>query len=207
MNHMDFMMITPQNPDEAIAELIAGNQRHVTNTPEAGKIVVPGTTLATEHTPFVAVIRCADARVSPEIWFDQPVGRIFTCGVAGNIPTTEIVASLEYAVAVLKVSLIVVMGHTCCGAVGAAVNHHEDLSALPGSLPEFIRQIIQTNLDDFDFDAPEAIDAAITRNAIKGAEHLVRTSSIIADAVAAGSLKVIAGVQDLESREFKRCDH
>ena len=207
MNDMDFMMSTPHNPDDAIAELLSGNQRYVANRPEAGKIVVPGTTLATEHTPFVAVIRCADARVSPEIWFDQPVGRIFTCGVAGNIPTTEIVASLEYAVAVLKVPLIVVMGHTCCGAIGAAVNHHEDLSVLPGSLPAFIGQIIESNLADLDFDAPEAIDTAIARNAVKGVEHLVRNSSVIADAVAAGSLKVIAGVQDLASGEFRRCDH
>lgn len=76
--------------------------------------------VAPEHTPTAAVLACSDARVSPSILFDQPAGSLFVARVAGNIVTPEARASFDYAVTALGVRLVVVLGHTECGAVGAA---------------------------------------------------------------------------------------
>lgn len=76
--------------------------------------------MAPKHTPCAAVLACSDARVSPSILFDQPAGSLFVVRVAGNIVTPEVRASFDYAVTALGVRLVVVLGHTECGAVGAA---------------------------------------------------------------------------------------
>lgn len=194
-------------PDEAIAALVSGNQRYVdgattsTNKPEARPALAAG------QAPFAAIIRCADSRVSPEIVFDQPLGELFVCGVAGNIPTMEIVASLEFGVAVLGAKVIVVMGHSSCGAVGAAIKYRKDTSPLPGSLPELIDQIIVPCTVDSDPDDPNALQAAIECNANNGIDQLLRSSKVISEAVAEGKLKLIAGVQDLESGRFTITRH
>jgi carbonic anhydrase len=110
-------------PDEAIKELVAGNQRFAAN-----HLTSCGHDLAAlrEHTvekqePFAAVLACADSRVPVELVFDQSIGRLFVTRVAGNVASPEMIASLEYGVAVLGVSAIVVLGHRNCGAVKAAL--------------------------------------------------------------------------------------
>lgn len=74
------------------------------------------------HKPFVAILCCSDSRVPPELIFDQGLGDLFVVRVAGNIVSTEIIASLEYAVLYLGVSMIFVLGHEVCGAVQAAID-------------------------------------------------------------------------------------
>ena len=100
-------------PDAALAELLAGNARFV-----SGRLTSPEHDLAIlrEHTtekqePFAAVLSCADSRVPVEWVFDQSIGHIFVTRVAGNIVTSEIIASLEYGVAVLGTKVMLVMGH------------------------------------------------------------------------------------------------
>jgi len=102
----------PGTPDEAIVKLMDGNKRFVSRKAAAQEIEVDWADMADGQAPFAAIIRCADSRVAPEICFDQPLGRLFVCAVAGNIPTLEGIASLEYGVAVLGTKLIVVMGHS-----------------------------------------------------------------------------------------------
>lgn len=192
----------PSTPDEAIKALLAGNQRYVSGAAESTNPQDARADLAAGQAPFAGIIRCADSRVAPEIVFDQPLGDLFVCGVAGNIPTTEVIASLEYGVAVLGTKLIVVMGHSSCGAVEAAIKYRKDTSPLPGSLPELIDQIIVPCTVDAKDDDPDALSAAIECNANKGIEQLIRRSPVIAEAVKSGDLKVIAGVQDLASGRF-----
>lgn len=196
----------PSTPDAALKELMAGNNRYLQGQMQSHNLPAARTGLAAGQAPIAGVIRCADSRVAPEIVFDQPLGDLFVCGVAGNIPTMEIIASLEYTVAVLGSKLIVVMGHSSCGAVDAALTHRNDSSALPGSLPELIDQIIVPCAIDIDPTAPGALDTAIACNARHGISGLLRRSRVLFDAVKKGDLKIVAGVQDLKSGRFTLLD-
>ena len=193
---------SPGTPDEAIAALMDGNKRFVSRKAAAQKIEIDRAELAAGQAPFAAIIRCADSRVAPEICFDQPLGRLFVCAVAGNIATLEGIASLEYGVAVLGTKLIVVMGHSECGAVSAAIEHRGNTSVLPGSLPQLIDQIISPCALAVDPTDPDALAKATECNANIGVSELLKRSTVIKDAVAKGKLKVIAGVQDLASGVF-----
>ena len=106
---------------QAMQALIEGNARFQSGNSVASSSPTLRSELTAGQSPFAAVIRCADSRVAPEIVFDQPLGSLFVCGVAGNIPTIEIIESMEYAVGVLGVSLIVVMGHSNCGGVNGCI--------------------------------------------------------------------------------------
>ncbi|MDC0429593.1 hypothetical protein OAL71_03340 [Phycisphaerales bacterium] len=193
----------PATPDEAIKALMDGNKRFVKQKMSAHEIELDRAKLAAGQAPFAAVIRCADSRVAPEICFDQPLGHLFVCAVAGNIPTLEGIASLEYGVAVLGTKLIVVMGHSECGAVDAAIKHRDDTSVLPGSLPQLIDQIISPCAMTVEPNEPNALAKVVECNANMGVSELIRRSPVIKEAVASGNLKVIAGVQDLASGVFK----
>ena len=135
------------NPKDALQRLIDGNSRFVSGQTTSHNAAIDRATMSEGQAPFAVVLRCADSRVSPEIVFDQPLGNLFVCAVAGNVPTPEIVESLEYAVGQLSSPLIVVMGHTNCGAVAHATAHlptkglfsmidipHDDEDAIGGSI-------------------------------------------------------------------------
>lgn len=183
----------PETPEQALQTLLAGNQRYqdgagtAENPPEAHADLKEG------QSPFAGIIRCADSRVAPEIVFDQPLGRLFVCGVAGNLATTEVIASLEYAVGVLGTPLLVVMGHTRCGAVAAALDVKASGTVLPGSLPELVEQVA----------LPEAGGDAVEHNARAAAHALVARSGLLAERVAQGRLAVHAGVFELETGAFR----
>src|ERR1700733_3967145 len=131
---------TGMSGDAAMHELMAGNERYIagkiTSFPEDLKILKEKTVLKQE--PFAAVLACADSRVPVEILFDQSIGHVFVSRVAGNIVTPEIMASLEYGVAVLGVKAILVIGHTNCGAISAAIAAKE----VPGQISVLYQHLI-----------------------------------------------------------------
>jgi len=146
-----------------------------------------------EHTidkqePFAAVLACADSRVPIELVFDQTIGHIFVTRVAGNIVTPEIVASLEYAVAVLGVKVLLVLGHTGCGAVKAAMK----ADTVPGQISA-LYQHLQSSVELSGGDVAKAISINAKLQA-----NLMRTSStVVRDAVKAAKFRVESGVYDL----------
>jgi carbonic anhydrase len=177
-------------PDAALQELVAGNQRFAANQL---KSIEHDLTILKERTvgkqePFAAVLACADSRVPVELIFDQTIGYIFVTRVAGNIVTPEIIASLEYGVAVLGVEVLLVLGHGACGAVKAAMK----ADAVPGQISALyphLRQAVEQSGGD--------VDKAIAANATIQADLLRTSSPVIRDAVKAGKLKVVSGVYDL----------
>jgi carbonic anhydrase len=182
----------PNSPEAALNELIAGNERFASDRLTS---IEHDLKLLKEHTvekqePFAAVLACADSRVPVELVFDQTIGHVFVTRVAGNIVTPEIIASLEYGVAVLGVKVLVVLGHTNCGAVKAAMK----ADAVPGQIstlyPPLRRAVEQSG---------GSLEQAITANAKHQAELLRTSSTVIRDAVKAEKLKVHAGVYDLGS--------
>jgi carbonic anhydrase len=183
---------TALSPDAALAQLMDGNARFV-----AGRLTSFDEDLAIlkQHTaekqePFAAVLSCADSRVPIELVFDQSIGHVFVTRVAGNICTPEIIASLEFGAGVLGTAVIVVLGHTGCGAVKAAIA----AKAVPGQISALyapIRPAVERAGND--------LDAAIRANAQIQAGLLRTASPVIAELVAAGKMKVVAGYYDLDS--------
>ena len=126
-------------PDAALNELMEGNKRYA-----SGKMTSFEHDLAIlkQHTeekqePFAAVLSCADSRVPVELVFDQTIGHVFVTRVAGNIVTPEIIGSLEYGAAVLGTKVILVMGHSNCGAVKATIQGKE----VPGQISSLFPHI------------------------------------------------------------------
>ena len=111
-----------RSPEAALEELIAGNRRFTSGrTSSHRRDLAMLQQMMEKQEPFAAVLSCADSRVPVEVVFDQTIGQLFVTRVAGNIVTAEIIASLEYAAAVLGTNTILVMGHSRCGAVTAAI--------------------------------------------------------------------------------------
>jgi len=170
--------------------LLAGNQRFAVNQLTS---IEHDLTMLKERTvdkqePFAAVLFCADSRVPVELVFVQTIGHIFVTRVAGNLVTPEIIGSLEYGVAVLGVKALVVLGHSGCGAVKAAMK----TDSVPGqisSLYPHLRQAVEQSGGSF--------EKAIEGNAKIQAELLRTSSTVIRDALKAENLKVAAGVYDL----------
>lgn len=143
------------------------------------------------HAPTAAVLACSDARVSPLVVFDRTAGDLFSVRIAGNTASPAAVASLEFAVDELGVDLIVVLGHTECGAVAAAIADTDAMAAVV----EPIRSVVARH--------PTAEPGEIScLNVAATMDALVATSSVIADAVAAGRLAIRGGVYDLASGEL-----
>ncbi|MEO8927099.1 MAG: carbonic anhydrase [Caulobacteraceae bacterium] len=180
------------NPDAALNQLMAGNARFVANRlasfQEDLDILKAGTVEKQE--PFASVLSCADSRVPVELLFDQSIGHVFVNRVAGNVATPEIMASVEYGVAVLGTRVIVVLGHQGCGAVKAAIAG----KAVPGQISALYRPLRPAVLQ-----AGSDVEAVIKANARIQADLLATTSPVIAEGIKQGSLKVVAAYYDLAS--------
>jgi carbonic anhydrase len=181
---------TPLTPDAALRELMAGNERFDNNqltSLEHDLRILKDNTVEKQE-PFAAVLACADSRVPIELVFDQTIGHIFVTRIAGNIVTPETVASLEYGVAVLGVKALLVLGHTGCGAVKAAMK----ADAVPGqisALYQYIQSAVEHSGGDF--------EQAIAHNANFQANLLRTSSTVVRDALKAGKVRVDSGVYDL----------
>jgi carbonic anhydrase len=179
-------------PDAALRGLSAGNQRFATNqlTSLQRDLDVLKAHTAEKQEPFAAVLACADSRVPVELIFDQTISDVFVTRVAGNLVTPEIVASLEYAVAVLGVKALVVLGHTNCGAVKAAM-HADTVPGQISSLYVPLRRAVEESGGD--------LAKAISINARVQADLLRTSSTVIRDADKASKIKVTSAVYDLAS--------
>ena len=147
-----------------------------------------------EHRPSAAVLACSDARVPPSLLFGQPSGSLFVVRIAGNSATPGAVASLTYAVEALGVDLVVVLGHTGCGAVTAAMS--------PTTSPEFrpILEPIDEMLDDCD--ACTELDDAIAANVRRNLRRLARDRGPLGEAIADGRATLRGAVHDLRTGEL-----
>ena len=129
------------SPDEALDRLMEGNARYVCCITEPRNFSKDRADLAEGQQPFAVILGCADSRVAPELAFDQSRGQLFVLRVAGNSLNTDSLASMEFALEVLGTPLIMVLGHSACGAVDAAIDVVKQDAQLPGHLPELIDPI------------------------------------------------------------------
>ncbi len=190
----------PQNaisPDAALKRIMDGNARYAANTMQRQDFSARRAALTKSQHPVVAVLSCADSRVAPELAFDQGPGDVFVVRVAGNFAFGYGTASLEYAVAVLNVPLIMVLGHTNCGAVDAAIKVVKDDLKLPGLLPQLVASIKPAVLAAKTKDPADLLKAATIENVKKSMRTLETQKPILAEAVAQKKLKVVGGIYQL----------
>lgn len=184
-------------PDKALAEIMEGNARFVAGSPVAHTrdLAIVRARAAEGQWPIVGVLSCADSRVPVEMVFDEPIGRLFVTRVAGNITTPEIIASLEYGVAVLGIKAIVVMGHSNCGAVKAAMDNPEVPGQISALFPALLPAVYMSQSRD---------PIVVTRqNAVIHAAMLINASTVIEAKVKAGTLKVVPAVYDVATSKVE----
>jgi carbonic anhydrase len=183
---------TSLSPEAALQTLLDGNRRYAEQrlTSFNEDLAILRQKTVEKQQPFAAVLSCADSRVPVEVAFDQTIGHVFVNRVAGNVATSEIIASLEYGVAVLGTKAILVLGHGNCGAVKAAIEG----KAVPGQISELYAPL-RPAVDA----AGGELDAAIRANARIQAHLLGTASPLLAGMVKEGKLKIAAGYYDLAS--------
>jgi carbonic anhydrase len=183
------------NPDAALEELLTGNRRFTSGrTSSHRRDLAILQQMMEKPEPFAAVLSCADSRVPVEVVFDQTIGQLFVTRVAGNIVTTEILASLEYAAAVLGTHTILVMGHSRCGAVTAAIQASDQGTAVPGQISAlfpYIRPAVEQAGPD--------VDATVRANVLVQAAKLRDSSPLLSGLIKEGKLKVAAAYFDIRS--------
>jgi len=179
-------------PEQALEELMDGNNRFVNGnlTSFEQDLAILRNHTSELQQPFAAVLACSDSRVPVELIFDQTIGHIFVTRVAGNISTSEIIASLEYGAKVLGANVVVVMGHGSCGAVDATIKHKE----VPGQISALYPHI-QPAVDKAGTDT----DAVSKANAVIQADLLRKSSTVISGLVDDGKLKVLAAFYNIAS--------
>jgi carbonic anhydrase len=177
-------------PESAMQELVEGNKRFSANQLSSIQhdLDLLKNRTVDKQEPFAAILACADSRVPVELIFDQTIGHLFVVRIAGNIVTPEIIASLEYAVAVLGIEALLVLGHANCGAVKAAMK----ADTVPGQISS-LYQHLQPAVEQSGGNVQKAIEA----NAQYQAGLLRTASTVIKEALKAGKVKLQAGVYDL----------
>ncbi len=181
--------------DRAVQELHAGNVRYAGGWPtQPHQTRERRLEIASVQRPFAAILGCSDSRVPPEIVFDQGLGDLFVVRTAGHVVDHIVLASLEYAVEHLKVPLIVVLGHTRCGAVAAAIEGGEHPGHL-GHLVEAIRPAVEAAEDERAY----LLDRAVRENVVRVVAELEASRPVLAHLVQEETLSIVGAVYTLET--------
>ena len=181
----------PETGEQALHLLMEGNQRYLHEKLTSCSANMAELRKETEahQDPFAAILSCADSRVPDELVFDQTLGQIFVGRVAGNIAAPDSIASMEYAAAVVGVKLILVVGHTNCGAVKAAAAN----KPVPGQIStlfQYIHPAVKNTPD---------LNEASRRNALLQAATLREASPVLAELVESKKLLIRAAIYDVGS--------
>jgi carbonic anhydrase len=189
----------PENvmsPDASLKRLMEGNQRYVGGIARRHDFKHEREALVGGQNPYAAILSCADSRIAPEYAFDSGRGDLFVCRVAGNFASSEMVASLEYAVAVLGAPLVLVLGHESCGAVDATIKSLKDGTTLPGQLPSLVTAIAPA-VKEVSGQPGDLLANATRQNVIDNVAKLGSATPVLNAAVAQGKLKVVGGIYRL----------
>lgn len=185
-------------PDEALGRLKQGNTIFSRG---GANLMLPTLARVAElskgQKPFAVVIGCADSRTAPELIFDCNLGELFVIRVAGSTVSREGLGSIVYAVEHLGAPLIVVLGHTKCGAVGAAVDVATKHAELHGSLHEMVLPILPAVLEAEEKHPADLQDAAIRQNVRDIAGRLKVADGVLAERLEEGRLKIVSATYDL----------
>jgi carbonic anhydrase len=195
-------MAPPPNaiaPADALKRLLEGNERYVKNELKERDFSAGRAARAQAQYPFAAILSCADSRVAPELAFDEGPGQLFVVRVAGNFVNPDLLASLEYGVQFLGVPFILVLGHTKCGAVDAAIKVLKSKAALPGHLPGLVGAIEPAVIAAEKTRSGDLLDNAIAENVRKQVARLKAAPPIVQKLYADKKIDIAGGVYELAS--------
>jgi len=190
------------SPDAALKALKDGNKRFITSTQVSRDLMQQVADTSTGQYPFATVLHCIDSRVSAELVFDQGIGDLFSIRIAGNFVNEDILGSMEFATKLAGTKVVVVLGHTACGAVKGACDHAK-LGNLTGMLEKIAPAVTAVT---------EPVDAAlrtssnidfVNRVAVKNVhmaiDNLRAMSPILKEMEAAGDIKVVGAMYHIEN--------
>lgn len=189
-------------PARALAMLREGNERFVNNLKANRDLLAQANETRDGQWPFATILSCIDSRTSAELIFDQGLGDIFSIRIAGNIINTDILGSMEFACKVAGSKLLVVLGHTRCGAVKGACDHVE-----LGNLTELLAKLAPAVYQERTFQDAEQrtskngafVESVAQINVKRSVRSIVERSTIIEQMIAAGQVAVIGGMQSLDT--------
>ena len=189
-------------PALALQFLREGNARFVNNLRASRDLLQQANATRDGQWPFATIVSCIDSRTSAELIFDQGLGDIFSVRIAGNVINTDIIGSLEFACHVAGSKLIVVLGHTSCGAIKGACDHVE-----LGNLTELLSKIQPAVYEENQTPDPaqrNSQNAAFVENVAdlnvrRSVRSIVNRSPILERLIAAGKVGIIGGKHDLAS--------
>lgn len=188
-----------ETPDQALQRLMDGNARLLAGKTVNCDLLAQIEATATGQAPFAAIVGCIDSRVPPELVFDQRLGSVFAARIAGNFVNTDIIGSLEFATKVTGAKLVLVLGHSDCGAIKGAVDKVQ-LGNLTATLNNIWPAVEATEAAGERTSKNKAfVQAVAETNARLAARMLTERSPVMAEMVDAGSLKVVAAMHDIAS--------
>ncbi|MDI9335096.1 MAG: carbonic anhydrase family protein [Cytophagales bacterium] len=184
-------------PDAALKRLIDGNARFVAGKTINCDLMKQVKDTASQQSPIAAIVGCIDSRVPPELVFDQRIGDIFAARIAGNFVNTDILGSLEFATVAAGAKLIVVLGHTECGAIKGAVDEVKlgHLTSMLSNIRPSLSKLQYTGVASSK--NKELVQKLADQNAKDAAAMIMDKSPVIADLVKAGKVKIVSAMHDI----------
>ena len=178
------------SPEEGIARLKEGNERFMTEALRNARFsAARRLTLLEGQSPFAVIVCCSDSRVPPEEVFDQGLGELFVVRTAGHVVDESAMGSIEYAVAFLGASLVVVLGHEDCGAVCAAISGKEHAGYM-----KFVVDAIKPAVEEVRASSGNDLPAAVRANINYVVEQIKKTDPYLASMVAEGKVRVVGAL-------------
>jgi carbonic anhydrase len=186
-------------PDEALALLVEGNRRYLDEAIAPPDYSAARAAAVEEHAPIAAILGCGDARVAAELIFSRGPGDLFMVRLAGNFLSDYGLASMEYCVEFLSTPLLMVLGHTQCGAVSSAIRVVEHKEDLPGRLFVLMDALEPSVLRAQASHPDDVLNAAIEENVRRQVRRLRTISPVINAAQTAGRVKVAGAIYDMDT--------
>ena len=188
------------NPDLALEILKEGNDRFVKNLKANRNLLQQVNETAQGQFPFATILSCIDSRTSAELIFDQGLGDIFSIRIAGNILNEDILGSMEFATKVVGTKIIIVLGHTKCGAIVGACNNVElgNLTALLDKVKPAIA-LEKDTTENRTGSNVRFVDNVTTNNVIHTIERIRRESPIILDLENTGAIKIVGAIYNVDT--------
>lgn len=185
------------SPDDALRRLLDGNARYASNLSTNKDFSAGRAARALAQYPFASILSCSDSRVAPELVFDQGPGELFIVRIAGNFVDDDGLASLEYSAQFLGTPLVMVLGHTNCGAVSATIKVIADRIELPGHLTNLIGLIRPAIEAGKARNPADLLAEATAENVRHNVRRLERAEPLLSGLVASGKVKMVGGIYDI----------
>jgi len=194
-------------PREALQILKDGNIRFVNNLKANRNLLEQANETRQGQWPFAIILSCIDSRTSAELIFDQGLGDIFSVRIAGNVVNTDILGSMEFACKVAGSKLIVVLGHSKCGAIKGACDHVEmgNLTTLLSKIQPAVYQEKETKEDRTSSNST-FVENVATINVKRTVKNIIERSFILEQMLEAGDIAVVGGMYDLDSGQVNFYD-